>query len=226
MQNLILRPAEVVSETIVSITTYGNIISVSFPQFLDSFRLLIKRLGYNWDKPYWTRILNHKSGLTEDRYIELCSTLLSKNFIISIDKIELQEKIINQDYQEEQTRWIVAMIRGNYQNWIGISYNRQKENYYHQSRLLPNSRYDKPYIVINPIFYDQIQDFAQLYNFSITEKALNLLEKAKASKLAQIRVELRPKIDTKKGTSALARGEKKSVSTHLIGVADEFLDQD
>ena len=225
MQNLILRPAQVVTETIVSITTYDNIIRVSFPQFLNSFRLLIKDLGYSWDWPYWLRQINYKNGLIEDRYIELCSVLLSKGFIVSIDKPELQERIISQDYQEEQTRWIVGVLQGTYKDWIAVRYNHHKENYYRQARSLPNSRYDKPLVVINPIYYDQIFDFAELYKFSITEKALSLLEQAKTAKLAQVRVELRPKNSAKKKLTAFGE-EKKSESPDLIGVADEFLDQD
>jgi hypothetical protein len=227
---LILRPVEPISEIIASIRVQAQTISIFYPEYKEELRLILKGLFYTWHKPIryqdrcWQRSILTRNGLLEDRLIELCYKLLEVNFIIDLPENynNLIDKILSGDYHEEQTRWILAHDT----ELLAIDYNRKKENYYHQARLLPNSHYDKPYVVIKSIYYDQIIDFASLYNFSITEKAMEILTVAKVEKLKQIRVELKPRIYAKKENSAFGEEKKKSGTTELIGVADEFLDQD
>lgn len=193
---MILRPPEPISEIITIVQVIDNkTIKLFYSEYKIEFRDIAKNLSFDWYKAdryidrCQQRSIIYRNGNLEDRLIEICYKLLESGFIIDLPEnySHLVDKILSCEYEQEQTRWIIARTLGDYTGWLAINYNRRIENYYHQARLLPNSRYDKPYVVIKSIYYDQILDFAQLYKFSITQKALEILEQAKAEKLKQIR---------------------------------------
>lgn len=223
---MILRPSSPLTESIATISIVNKTILTKLPEYNEKFRLVVKELLYTWESYRWQRIIDSKTGLIEDRLIELCYKLLQANFIIEISDqySNLQDRILSGDFEPEQTRWLVGITntQHSYTGWIAIKYDRYKENYYTKARALPGSRYSKPWVCIDPTHYEVLEFFAEKHSFIIDDNAKELLNKAKEKRKQQIRVELQP--------AALSRKEKISAlaqNAPQVGeIADEFRDQD
>lgn len=216
-EGIILRPANPITESIAKISVDGNTIKASLPEFVDSFRLLMKGFGYGWiDRCWQRRIKPDFNGLVEDRLIELAYKILEANFIISFPLADLQEKIVAGDYLEEHTKWIYQANNEftKYLGWFLIAWGRQ-ENLYDQAKRIKGSRYSKPYVVAPPEQFEMVLDFAEQHDFRFSKKAQKVVDEAQESLRRAIRVELQP------------RSKKKIQPIDVKkGVADEFLDSD
>jgi hypothetical protein len=219
--NLILEPTKIITETIVHISSNNSkYLSVYFPEYLDTFRIAIKNLGYYWDKPVWKKDINNFTGSMEDRYIELCVKLLSKGYIISIDRADLQEKIINKDFIKEQTRWIFRHTHNNckFDGWFAFKWSRN-DDFYSIVKRLKCTKYCSPSVVVPPEQYNLVLDFSEQHHFSLSEKASKIISEQENNKKQRIRVEF----DINQ--NSIKNNEKIEKNT-TYSILDEFKDND
>ncbi|MCF8009546.1 MAG: hypothetical protein K9K32_07240 [Halanaerobiales bacterium] len=152
---------------------------VYYPKNDDFYQIVKYDLNFKWNGSEWVKDITFKTGTKEDRAAELGNKLLNSGFPIRIYDGKVRQKAINADYKPEHTRWISQKISGKYENWFVITWDYE-EDYYNKARSLPESRYDgNGGVVIKKEYYQQILEFADLFDFKFSPGAKELLEVAK-----------------------------------------------
>lgn len=179
-----VRPEKPITETVTEIRIQGNVVEVSFPERRDDFREIVKRkLNMEWNRSAqsWQRKISLTDGTPADRAAETGHRLLAAGFCIRIYDPELRQKAIDGNYEPESTRWISRHTGGDYDGWFALSWNRG-EDYYEVARRLPGSRWDKPNVVVPPEQFEEVLDFADMYGFSLSPGAEELVAQARQIK--------------------------------------------
>jgi hypothetical protein len=179
-----VRPENPVTETVAEIRIQGNVVEVSFPERRDDFREIVKRkLNMEWMRgsQSWQRTISLADGTPADRAAEAGHRLLAAGFCIRIYDPELRKKAIDGNYEPESTRWIFRRTGGDYDGWFSLSWNRG-EDYYGVAKRLPGSRWDKPNVVVPPEQFEEVLDFADMYGFSLSPGAEELVAQARQIK--------------------------------------------
>jgi len=160
------------------ITVKDDEISVVFEKN-DTFREIVKGLGYKWDGK-WVRKITDTSGPVADRAAELGNRLLNAGFPISILDEDSRRKAIEADYEPEHDRWIMLQTGGDYIGWLAIIWNERDDRLYQAARKLPRSHWHKGSVVVKSEYYQEVEEFAQLFGFKFSKAALQKIEEAKA----------------------------------------------
>lgn len=176
-----LRPEQAVSEIAAEIQVHGNVVSVLFPELRNDFNGLVKSFGYHWYKGQWKRAIDKFAGNPADRSVELGCVLLAHGFLVRVFDDDIRARIVASEFESEQTRWIVKRVAGQYIGWFAIKWG-SNEDYYHVARNLPNSRYSSPNVVVLPAQFEQVLDFAQKYDFRLSDGAKEVARQAKDDK--------------------------------------------
>lgn len=219
-QVIILRPQSVKTETIAWVHIQGRLVFVQFPEVRSDFGDIVKGLDYQWDAPYWKRIVADKDGTPLDRAAELCHRLLDGGFCVSPPNVAVQDKALAGDYEYDGKRWITSLKAQSGRQYFLIKWTR-RENMYDAAMRIAAAHYDgKTYGVRVPSEqYDQVLDFAERYKFVLDDKAKRLVLEAQAMRESALLVTTYKPIDP----PALANG-RPVLMAEEFGVADELAD--
>lgn len=179
-----VRPENPVTDTVAEIRPLNNFVEIEFPERREDFRQIVReKLNMKWDgeKKCWYRKLSFGTGAAEERVAEAGHRLLAAGFPIRIYDAYIRQRAIAGDYEPECTRWITARTAGDYKGWFAVSWGRG-EDFYAVARKLPGSRYDRPDVVVPAEQFEQILDFAQMYDFRLSPGAQQLVEAASNEK--------------------------------------------
>jgi hypothetical protein len=180
------------------ITVQDNQVSTWF-EINDKFKGTVKALGYRWNGTAWIKEISETTGTSAERAAELGNKLLNAGFPVVILDKEIRENAINAKYEPEHTRWIYHRISGEYKDWFAIEWSEDNKDLYESAREITRSRWSKPAVVVDPKFYSQVEDFANMYGFRFTRAAQGVLDKAKAIHDSAITVKpAEPKEEEKK----------------------------
>lgn len=169
-------PENKVTDSIAKISYDKDKINVKFEKNED-FRQIVKSLKYKWEG-IWERKINNLTGTAEDRAAELGNKLLNAGFPIMILDENVRNNAVKGIYEQECDRWIFRRKEGNYAGWLAVKW-YDHSDLYSIARKLPGSRYDNGYVMVNISHYKEAQDFANLYGFKFTEKAIKAIEEYK-----------------------------------------------
>lgn len=179
-----VRPEKVKTETVAEIKVIGvDTIEIVFNERRDSFRFLMKEtLKMQWTGNAWGRKISSINGTVEDRAAEAGHRILALGIPVRIADKTIREKAITGQYEPEHTRFILRRNDGLYKGWFAIHWDKTKEDFYSAARRISGSRWDKPFVVVPPEQFEQVLDFAERYNFRLTDKAKGVVEVAKKAK--------------------------------------------
>lgn len=216
-----LRPPQPVTEQVATLAISGDLLTLTFRERNEAFRQIAWDLRFRWNEVAMRRErkITAQTGTAEDRLIEAAYKLLGAGFIVDVPDGIDAERVGRGEYVDEHTRWVMARTTGKYTGWFSISW-AYGEEYYQRARKLPGSRYSKPNVVVPSEYFEEVGDFAALYDFRLSSGAQKLLEQAKAKRLQAVRVELQPR--AAKEVVGVATVNQSVVG----GIADEFLDED
>jgi hypothetical protein len=187
-----VRPESPKTETVAEIAIDGSALNVVFPEKREDFRQLIRfELGFTWADTHWRRTLGKINGNPADRAAEVGHRLLAAGFIIRIYDPAIRASAVAGDYQPERTRWVMARTAGQYAGWFSISWGKD-EDFYAAAKKLPRSQYSKPTVVVPAEFFEEILDFAQSYDFELSDGAQKLVAQARANKEAAMIAKVKP----------------------------------
>ena len=162
------------------ITVREDKVSVIFEKN-DKFRETVKGLGYRWNGR-WQKEINQTTGTAPERAAELGNKLLNAGFPISILDEDIRNNAINAIYEPECNKWVMARTKGDYEGWLVINWVGKDDTIYNKARSLPRSRWSSPSVVVKADYFQEVEEFARLYGFKITEKARELMEQARVIK--------------------------------------------
>lgn len=179
-----VRPENPLTETPAEIRIAKDKLQIVFPEKRDDLRLVLKdKLQMRWEDGCWQREITWMSGPIGERAAEAGCMLLAAGFIIRIYDPEIRAKAIAGDYEPECTRWLTVRTNGQYQGWFAIWWNKRRDkDYYGAAGRITGSRWSRPSVVVPPIYYEQVLDFAQMYRFRLSDGAQKLVEDAKRIK--------------------------------------------
>lgn len=144
----------------------------------DHFRAIVKEKGYRWDGTCWHKDVSEFSGAIEDRAIEIANALLTEGFAVEIEE-SLLERAVSGSFEPEQTRWVKKLVTGNYAGWFSVSWRGKDDDLYDKARRLPESRWHNHQVVAPSTSFEEIEDFAEMEGFGISEGAKELIEEKK-----------------------------------------------
>ena len=173
-EELTVKSDNTIFDSIVELKRNGNYLEAYYPKN-ETFRQIVKELHFSWSRGCWIREIDEFNGSFDDRAAELGNILLHEGFTVQFPSIESKEMGINATYEQEQERWI---LWNNRTEKLKI-YFEKNSSIYKQAKLLPNSQYDRPGILVSPQYFKEIEDFADCYGFKFSKKARAILEKAK-----------------------------------------------
>lgn len=130
----------------------------------DTFRGIVKDLGFSWKDGAWRLRIGERTGSAENVCAELGSRLLNAGFSVRFDSQEILDRAVGGEYTPMHRRWI-----GDY-NGFYITWPRESD-LYHQAKALPGARYDAPGVVVPETSWAAVADFAEKYDFRLTSKA-------------------------------------------------------
>jgi hypothetical protein len=183
-----VRPETSKTATIAEITVVEKSVHVNFPEKRDDFYNLIKGLGFKWAHVWYKKPLNQIDCAAETGHI-----LLANGFIVRIADKQILDKAISGQFEPERTRLIFKRISGEYNGWFAIQWGRN-EDYYAVARKLPRSRYHNRSVVVPPEYFEEIMDFASVYDFKLSPGAEGLVrdECEKKELMLVVRIDREP----------------------------------
>ena len=166
-----IYPEQVTQPRFVKISYIDNRIKVAY-QKNEDFKRIVKKLRYDYENGAWTRTINVTTGSYIDRMAELGNALLASGFIVLISNDEAREKARTGDFEEEHLRWVTREDS----NTLRVVWKYRDEYLYQKARSLPKSKYSYGVILVDACYHEEIEDFANLYDFKFTDLAVKVIE--------------------------------------------------
>ncbi len=190
-------------------------VSVANPQKHDDLRSVLRKYGFRWDYDLrsWNRSATMKTGAARHRAAEIGRAILEAGFAVEFPDEPTMTAAINGTYELEQTRWVCS--RG---DKFAVSWSRD-EDYYAQARRIAGARYSAPEVVVPSASFEDVLDFAEIYDFTLSEGAKKLVETARQQREQILVVDITSMPERK----ATRRKPKKIIPTGKI--ADELRDE-
>lgn len=154
----------------------GNTVQALLPEKNETFRLLVRSLGYRWSGCEWQRPVDRLAGEPADRAAELCAALLSAGFVVDAPE-EIVAKAQTGDWQPEHKRWVMERNGKFSLYWRG----HVDENLFRWAMSLPNAKYDPDFkrVIVDPLYYEEVIGFSEEHDFRFAPDAENLLVRAR-----------------------------------------------
>ena len=209
---------------VAEIKVDDEMVSVSYPKNDDFYNIVKNELNFKWNysKTRWEKYINFKTGTAEDRAAELGNKLLNAGFPVMIFDPRIRKKAISADYEPEHSRWIAARVKGKHKGWFSISWDYD-DDMYSKARSLPESKWSSPNVVVKSEYFNEIEEFANLYDFRFSPGAKRLLKEAKEKdkliKEKAMKVNPNKKSDTKEHKDGL-----KEILNSEAGILDDLRD--
>ncbi len=166
----IIAPEEKSTNTIARIKEHLDFIEVKFEKD-DSVIRCVKKCGFKW-RGTWKLEITEKTGSADDRMAEVGNHLLNAGVSIEIKK-SLKDKAVNGDFKTRSYKWVDAQNGEIYITW------HRDASYYNEAKRLPGAKWVSGRgMAVKPEYFEEIQEFVNLYQFSVTKKAQALLKEA------------------------------------------------
>lgn len=223
MEDMTMRPPAPVTPLVTEIRIKEDLVTAKLPEKNEEFRQLARGLKFSWENGCWQRKTNRLTGSSLDRAAELGVKLLAAGFPIRVFQDDLQQRIISGTYDVECTSWVQRSSTGAYGGWFVISWDKE-DDFYKAAKKIAGSKYDKPFVAVPPESYEEVMDFARMYEFKLSEGAQEIAASARAAKEAAmvVKVAAKPKRARK---TALLKPSELEVPVE-VEIADEFMDSE
>ena len=206
MAEATVYPESAVTDSITVISLDAGLISAVLPAKREDFRDVVKGLGYRWSGAAWQRRIGRLAGDPVDRAAELGHALLAAGFPVRILDNTIRARAISGDFTAEHTRWITERTKGAYMGWYAILWQRP-DDLYTAAKAMTGSRYDGQHVVVPPEQFDEVQDFAAMYDFRIDDRAQVIMDTQREANRQALRVKV-------------TRTERKPVTSRKAGKLD------
>lgn len=169
-------PENKITNTVSEITVTTDKVTV-ISEKNDTFREIVKGLGYKW-KGVWEKKITATTGTAAERAAELGNKLLNAGFPIMIIDEEIRKNAIEGNYEPECTRWVMHRLDT---DCFQISWKERNDDLYWKAKSLPNAKWSKGSMLVKVNYYKEVQEFAELFGFKFSSGANKLMESYIAS---------------------------------------------
>lgn len=139
---------------------------------------IVKDLNYRWNGAAWVKEITEYTGPIDARASELGNKLMLSGYTVKFPDVKSRDNAISGGFIPENDRWVkYNLIYGK----LAISWRRKDEEIYQYVQKLPDVKWDDGSWLVNIEFYREVQDFAGIMGFSISQKAREEIEKYMAT---------------------------------------------
>lgn len=179
-------------------------------EFNEDTNTLLKKYGFRWEAPAWTRQVS--DDLAGHRAVEIALQLLAHGCPVRIFDEALRLRTVNHDYEPESPRSVEVSIHEKYSTKFHLVWSRDEkpEQCQKAAKQLRGAKVfdDGAYVAL--CHFEEIQDFAIQNGFTITPEAQSLMDNEKGKLSGAVKVAARPKagvVTAHKPELAPANGE-------------------
>lgn len=174
-EEALLKPSiKLISNQVAEITFVKPFLRVSFPEKIESFRLLMRGYGFAWNKTCWERTLTFTSGDPIERMAEIASYILNLGIMVRLFDDEAKKRAINADFKPEERRWLSKVSSGKYAGWLCLSW-PVEDDFYDAAKKIIGSRWNNKQMMLPAGSVNEAFDFFDLYGFSTSDGAKEIL---------------------------------------------------
>lgn len=172
IQDGTIAPEEVKHSGIVKVLKANSeSIEVEYQKDNDFIRI-VKELNYKWNGLVWHRNIKEVTGSYVDRAAELGNKLLNEGFTVCILDEEIRKNAIEGTYEHECKRWILT-----HGDKLKIKWYKKNDELYNASRRITKSRWIEGGSVIPVENYEEVEEFAEMFEFKFSKAAKELIER-------------------------------------------------
>ncbi len=172
---MIIRPADPITTTGTSICITATEVIVTTSGKYDAVVEVLKGMRYkfDWSERIWVKKISAKTGNAIDRATETAIKLLANGMPVEMESGTLYNQILTGKYEPACTRWIEEDPETGklLMSWPGRS-----DNLYSAAKHIDTAKWSSGRgMLVSPKAYNEIRDFANLYDFKITGEAEKML---------------------------------------------------
>lgn len=175
----------------VSLTT-GKV-RVVLIEFDEDTNTLLKRCGYRWDAPAWTRPV--AEDVSEHRAIEIAVRLLAHGCPVRIFDEALRQRAVENDYDPEPPRRVEVSTSAKYSTKFHLVWTLDEKPVQCKkaAQQLRGAKVFDDGAYVTASHFEEILDFAGENGFTITPEAQSLIDVEKGKLAGSVKVAARPK---------------------------------
>ena len=180
MAEATITPNDANSGIVALIDIKGNDINVQSPKD-NILRDTVKSYGFSWNGSVWARTVDKFAGSVEDRAAEIANALLNAGISVRIYDEDIRRRAVTADFVPENKKWVKVVIDGEYSGYLSISWSGKNQKIYNAARRIHGSKWYKSSVIVPVSQFAEIEDFADMLGFSISEGARAAIEAYKTS---------------------------------------------
>ena len=165
--SVILAPEEKKSGTLVTVTYTETQVTVESPKDPTVIQT-VKAAGFRWNDYAWKLDIDVLTGKASDRAAEIANKLLNAGYQVTVPA-SIRQAAVSGNYEPRCTRWISRYKDDD--DHVYVSWNRDDDMYYHAKEITGAKWVSRRGMRVPTSSADEIEDFAQLYGFQITDGA-------------------------------------------------------
>lgn len=206
----IIRPKDVANPTICRVAISGQTIPLLYPEKREDFRLLVKRYRYQWTS-CWQRRFEAKADVI-DRAAEISNEILLLGLPVQIDSEAVRDRLLSSSFIPESFKRVMGYVADPYKDWFTFEYPKGEDRYSEIVKLTA-AKYTDGLIVVPPEQFAEVEDFAEINGFEMTERALQIA--AKAREIAESAIIFEPRRKIRKNKKRESNAGSDSIPAHL-----------
>lgn len=208
----------------VEIAEAESTITVATPERNDKIMGMIrKRMRGKWDKSDRVWIVPPEGTRRTDRITEIASVSLAEGYRVKIPA-EYAERVKAGEYRPATSRRITVTTLDGY---YCIKWDRSDDDFYKIAKRLPSAQWNSvmKVVKIRPRYYDEVTSFAEMYDFEISDAAMEAMEKARAEAENEEVISVTPTVKSPSMPEPSNKPKKIEVP-EVIDIDDDLRDDD
>jgi hypothetical protein len=206
----IIRPKTVVSSVVCRVVVEGQIISLIYPEKWEDFRSLVKTFRYQWVN-CWQRKFDTAANIA-DRAAEISNEILLLGLPIQIDSEVVRERLLSNSFIPEAFKRVMGYASEPYKGWFTFEYPKG-EDWYSEIMKITAAKYTDGLIVVPPEQFAEVEDFAEINGFKLTERAVSIA--ATARSIAESAIIFEPRRKVRKSKKKEKNADSDPIPAHL-----------
>lgn len=138
----------------------------------DTFRQIVKSLGYTWGEA-WSKNITEYTGPEKDRIAEIGNKLLSNGFTVQFPDEESRDMAVSGKFTPECSRWVKYNKE---KEKLAIAWKGHDDDLYQKARRLSGAKWDSGSMLVPVEYYLEVIDFAETMGFQISKRAHEEIE--------------------------------------------------
>ncbi|MHB1642634.1 MAG: hypothetical protein ACYCS8_08230 [Acidithiobacillus sp.] len=178
---------------IAEVSLAAGKVRVVLIEFDEDTNTLLKRCGYRWDAPAWTRPV--AEDVAEHRAIEIAVRLLAHGCPVRIFDEALRQRAVANDYEPEPPRRVEVSTSAKYRTKFHLVWalDEKPVQCRKAAQQLRGAKVFDDGAYVSASHFEEIQDFASQNGFTITPEAQSLIDAEKGKLAGSVRVTAKPR---------------------------------